>query len=156
MINNLINPFIVYWDINASASDEDIMRVCDELVKAKIFVLDLRDMSLPLSNATFKTLNRLSSEQIKIKLTADRAILKQSMESLKDIRLFIEVDSFEHLQTSLDDILELINRGYKAGVSFYLNKRNFRELPAFVSLCIENNIKNTVNLNPFNIRLTSI
>jgi GeoRSP system SPASM domain protein len=142
MNDNLINPFIIYWDVNPDLSENDIFRICSELVDAKIFVLELRDMSLPLSDVVSTILNRLEREQIKVKLTANSGVLQQPLEWLKGIRIYIEFDSFDKFQSSLDDILDRINQGFTIGVSFSINKTNFSDLQAFIALCIEKNINN--------------
>jgi GeoRSP system SPASM domain protein len=142
MTANLINPFIIYWDVNPALSEDDILRICGELVDAKIFVLELRDLSSPLSGAAKIVLDRLKSEQIKINITVGKDLHAQSIEALGGLQVFIEFDSFEKFQFSLDEILDRINQGYTIGVSFSINKTNFSELPAFIASCIENSINN--------------
>lgn len=139
----LINPLIIYWDINPDQSGDDIaLRICDELVDTGIFILYLRDISPEQDGVTDKILNRLDKEQIKIKLTTDSSVLSRHAGSLKGAQLFIEFDSVERFKSSLDDLLGGIEKGYAAGVSFDLNSSNFMELPEFISLCIENKIEN--------------
>ncbi len=145
MNNNLINPFIIYWDINPSTCDADIaMRICDELIEAKIFVLNLRDISTPLSNETIRILKRLRSERIKINLTVKNTALDQfNPDTIKDTeltKLYIEFGLLEDLQSSLAEISRLIARGLPFGLSFYLNEKNFKDLPAVISFCIDNSI----------------
>ncbi len=140
MKNNLINPFIIYWDIGPSASEDDIQRICNELVDAKIFVLNVRDLSSPLSDAAKKVMDRLKSEQNKIQLTVGQDILGEPMDGLRGVHVFIQFERLEQIRSSIDDILKLVNKGHSVGVSFDLNKDNFRELPDFISVCIENGI----------------
>ncbi len=140
MTANLINPFIIYWDIDPSASESDILRICNELAEAKIFVLNLRDLSSPLREAAKKVMDRLKSEQIKIHLTVSQDILGEQMEGLREVHLYIQFERLEQFRSSLDDIMKLMNQGYPVGVAFTLNKENFSGLPDFVSLCIENGI----------------
>lgn len=140
MTSNLISPFIIYWDIEPKASEDDILRICKELADAKIFVLNLRDLSSPLSEAAKKVMDRLKGEQIKIQLTVGQDILWEPMEGLRGVQVFIQFERLEQIRSSLDDILILVNRGYSVGVSFDLNKDNFRELPDFISVCTENSI----------------
>ena len=142
MTDNLINPFIIYWDVNPSASDDDILRICNELVEAKIFVLDLRDLSSPLSNAANKILGRLEKEQVRIKLNVNKDILGEPAERLRGVQVFIQFERLEQFRSSLDDVLRLINQGYSIGVSFDLDEINFSDLPNFISLCIDYNIEN--------------
>jgi len=55
----MIEPFIIHWDIDPLTIDADIaVRVCDELIEAKIFVLNLRDISTPSSNETMGILKK--------------------------------------------------------------------------------------------------
>ncbi len=142
----LINPLIVYWDIDPATFDNDIaMLICDELVETGIFVLNLRDTSPALNNGTVNVLKRLRNEQIKINLTATgKAFDDAAMSMIKDpglAKTYIESDSLESCQSSLPVILNAIDQGIPTGVSFYLIESNIRELPAVISACTENNIK---------------
>jgi GeoRSP system SPASM domain protein len=146
MFNNLINPFIIYWDVNPDTFDDDIaLRICDELVETKIFVLNVRDLSVPLNDGTINILKRLSSKQIRINLTAKSEALEQlhiqEMKKIELAKLYVEFDLFEDLQSSVTRISDWINHGFPVGVSFYLHGKNFKEIPSVLSLCIENNIK---------------
>jgi GeoRSP system SPASM domain protein len=140
------NPFIVYWDIDPVMFDNDIaLRICDELVETRIFVLNLRDISPTLNKGTVSVLKRLCNEQIKINLTATSTVLEEStMNIMKDpgiATLYIESDSLEDCRSSLPVIMNAVDQGIATGVSFYISESNIRELPAILSTCIENNIK---------------
>ena len=89
MTANLINPFIIYWDVNPALSEDDILRICGELVDAKILVLELRDLSSPLRGAAKIVLDRLKSEQIKINITVGKDLHAQSIEALGGLQVFI-------------------------------------------------------------------
>jgi GeoRSP system SPASM domain protein len=141
----LVNPFLIYWDVNLSTSDDKmILRICDELIEAKIFVLNLRDFSSPISRGTINILRRLYSGGIKINLTANKTVLENSVNVIKETgvsKLYVEFDSFVQFQSSVDDIVRLIKDGYSVGVSFNLSEKNYREIPAVISLCEGGKIK---------------
>ncbi|MBI5409454.1 MAG: SPASM domain-containing protein [Nitrospirae bacterium] len=134
--DNLINPFIVHWDISSSGyGDDTISKVCDELIKSKIFVLNLRDLSNPVSTAAIGILDKLAKTNIKIRLTVKHDALERSMMRIlqeRRISLFTETDSIEKLQSPAAAVA--------GNVSFSLNKRNFHEIPAVVSCCSKNRI----------------
>ncbi len=134
--DNLINPFIVYWDINSSGySDNTISNICDGLIKGKIFVLNLRDLSKPISPAVIGIIDKLAGTHIKIRLTVHHDNLERSMiMTLKDrgVSLFTETDSIEKLQSAPDNIPD--------NVSFSLNKKSFHEIPAVIFFCMKNQV----------------
>ncbi|MBI5675386.1 MAG: SPASM domain-containing protein [Nitrospirae bacterium] len=135
--DNLIDPFIVYWDINSSRhSDDVIFNICDELIKRKIFVLNLRDLSNPVSATVCGILDKLAGSNIKIRLTVNHDSLEKPMiRNLLErrISLFTETDSVEKFLSVPGNII--------GNVSFSLNKKNFHEIPAVISFCIKNRIK---------------
>ena len=144
--DHLTNPFIVYWDIDPVTFDDDIaLRICDELVEARIFVLNVRDISPTFNTGTVTVLKRLRNEQIKINVTARSTILEEPtiniMKDLGIVKLYIESDSLEDCQLSLPAIMNAFDQGISTGVSFYISGSNIRDLPAVISTCIENNIK---------------
>lgn len=142
----MINPFIIYWDINPLTCDDEIItRICDELLDAKIFVLNLRDVSAPMSSNTLRILKRLDRKRIKINLTVKNSLLDQSdpdiVKSFQLAQCYIEFALLEDVQSSLTKITDRLRLGLPVGVSFYLTDKNFRELPAVISRCIDNNIR---------------
>ncbi|MBI5665439.1 MAG: SPASM domain-containing protein [Nitrospirae bacterium] len=142
----MINPFIIYWDINPLTCDDEIVtRICDELIDAKIFVLNVRDVSSPLSINTVRILKRLYGKPIKINLTVSNSLFGQSdvnvLQNLHPSQWYIEFRDIKDMRSSLPKITDSLRLGHSAGVSFYLTDNNFRELPAVISLCVDNNIR---------------
>lgn len=135
--DNLTDPFIVYWDINSSGhSDAVISNICDALIKSKIFVLNLRDLSNPVSSTVSNIIDNLAGTNIKIRLTINHGAIERSMiRNLQEhrISLFTETDSIEKLLSVSDNTI--------ANVSFLLNQKNFHEIPAVIAFCIKNRIK---------------
>jgi GeoRSP system SPASM domain protein len=140
----LINPFIIYWDLEPDTSVDDnlISRICEELIAAKIFILNLRDLSGLLSERTVKIIQKLNNSQIKIELSVGSKIFEHPslMDIIKVEELFIEFRSSEELSASIGNIKEYIDQRYSVGVSFYLSRKNFQQLPEVISQCIKNNI----------------
>ena len=144
--DKLITPFIIYWDIDSSLSDDSIvLRVCDELIKSKIFVLNLRDISSSICAGTFAVLNSLRSEDIRIILTVQPSFfIKPNIKFLKGLRvrrIYIEVYSLQQLQSVIVGFKQGVAEECQAGVSFYINEKNFRDIPSIISLCSAHNIK---------------
>jgi GeoRSP system SPASM domain protein len=143
----LFNPFIVYCDIHPSATDiAEINSVCDGLLKTGIFILNIRDLSAPLSPSTLAVLERLERERIEINLTTralplDWPASKEKL--LKGVNtLYIEEDSPQKIEGLLKKMALLKNRGFSMGLSFPAEERTFRSIPAVVSLCVDSNIRN--------------
>lgn len=134
--DNLRDPFIVYWDLRpAGYSEETILNVCDELIKCKIFVLNLKDVSNSLSSAAIGILAKLGETDIKIRLTVRHdAVAWPMMEILqkRGISLFLETDSIEKLRSTAAAV--------KANVSFLLNKNNFHDIPDIIRFCLKNQV----------------
>ncbi|MBI4826986.1 MAG: SPASM domain-containing protein [Nitrospirae bacterium] len=134
--DNLIDPFIVYWDLRPSGySEETILNVCDELIKSKIFVLNLRDISHPLSAASIGILEKLGETNIKIRLTVKHdAVERPMMEILQKRRvsIFTETDSIVKLRST--------DAAVTGSVSFLLNKNNFHDIPDVICFCLKSQV----------------
>lgn len=142
--DTLINPIIIYWDIDTSASDKDISGVCNEIVGAGIFVLNLSDHCVPLNKNTFRILDRLGGEKIKINLSVSSSVPEESMDIIRDAavaKLYIDINSCEELKNSLEIIKRIKNEGWTTGVSFALDKNNFQDIPELLFMCIDNQIE---------------
>ncbi|MBI4698787.1 MAG: SPASM domain-containing protein [Nitrospirae bacterium] len=141
----LVNPIIIYWDIDPSLSEDFIDNICRDILAMKIFILCLRDFSPAPNKTTVSILNNLAGKNIKLRLTVEDSFIDQlhmgMFRAFKQARFYINFDSLEGINRKLRDIERLINSGYSAGISFYLNEKNFREIPDVVSLCIKNNIR---------------
>ncbi len=146
MINTLLNPIIIYWDLSPVETDDALNgRICDELLKARIFVLNLRDTSGKISGASMDILARLQGKQLKINLTVMAGCLEDgALEDLlqrDNVRIYIEFNSMEELSASADMMTKLKEAGLNAGLSFYLSRDNWKDLPAVTSFCGQNHIK---------------
>ncbi|MBI5739242.1 MAG: SPASM domain-containing protein [Nitrospirae bacterium] len=134
--DNLIDPFIVYWDIHPSGYDDAaVSKVCDELIKSKIFVLNLRDLSVPVSAVVTSIAEKLAVTNIRTRLTVRHDALESAaIKILRDrkISIFTETDSADRLQAVADSLA--------GGVSFPVSNRNFHEIPAVISCCINKRI----------------
>jgi GeoRSP system SPASM domain protein len=141
------NPFIVYWDINSSTSDVAMVNpVCDGLLKTGIFILNIRDLSKTLSPSTLLVLERLAGERLEINLTSRAALLEglaSEQERMKGINtIYIEEEYPQQIEQLLKTMALLKNEGFRTGLSFPVEEQTFRNIPAVVSLCIGNDIKN--------------
>ncbi len=145
MNNELINPFLIYWDIDRSSDISTVLNVCEGLISAKIFVLNLRDSS-PMCEGTIAVIKRFRQESVRIVVTVSGGHLSEAdMVLLKGQRLkciYIEVDSVNHLKSAVKIIEQLSQPGHGAGISIELRKDNFMEIPAIIRTCIQKNINN--------------
>ncbi len=141
--NKLINPFIIYWDINPSLSDKGIfLRVSDDILQTKIFVLNLRDDAPSLSKGTMAVLNRLNNEKIRIILTIQGNLAETDVLKKFGLRhIYNEIHSLNQLNTIIDRVGLSIEKGYNEGISFYISKNNFGDIPGVISLCFKHGIK---------------
>ncbi len=146
MINTLLNPIIIYWDLSPAETDDALnVRICDELLRARIFVLNLRDTSGEISETAMVILSQLKGRQLKINLTVMAGCLED--EALEDIlrmdnvRVYIEFNTANELNASADRLNILREKGLDVGVSFYLSRENWKDLPAVTLCCGQNQIK---------------
>ncbi len=146
MINTLLNPIIMYWDLSPTdANDELNARICDELLKARIFVLNLRDTSGTISKASVDILAKLKGKQLKMNLTVMAGCLEddvlEDLLQMDNVRVYIEFNSAYELSASADKLNKLREKSLDAGLSFYLSRENWRDLPAVTLFCGQNQIK---------------
>ncbi|MFZ2197588.1 MAG: GeoRSP system SPASM domain protein [Thermodesulfovibrionales bacterium] len=160
-LKELSFPVRAYWDLVPAppVSFVDYMKICEEIVGMKILYLDLSDTEFPLSDACIRILERLRNENIAVSLTVSGNCLAPSVIDLLsgfNLRaLAIEVSSLDSLAFAAERILECrklpsITSGARDkrkdffGISFPVNRDNFRDLPEVVSLCRENEITRLV------------
>ncbi|HDO26449.1 MAG TPA: SPASM domain-containing protein [Nitrospirae bacterium] len=145
MNHELISPFIIYWDISPSHSDEKITeQICSDLVSTKVFVLNLRNDSSSFNPGTPEILNRLKKTDIRTILTVKSSFFDSPDNSLLGYnlkRVYAEADSLENLGSDINSIKNAMKQGYPIGVSFDIRKNNWNDIPSVISLCFENNIE---------------
>lgn len=122
-----------------------VRRICDELVKAKIFILNIRDLSKTVSAPARSVLERLGEGNIRVNLTAGAAFLEELAGQNLDIRtirkFFIEEGTPFFSENLLERMRETMEAGVEIGLSFPLDELTFRKLPDAVSFCIRNRIR---------------
>jgi GeoRSP system SPASM domain protein len=160
-LKELSFPVRAYWDLTPAPADSpvDHLKICEELVDMKILYLELSDTGFPLSEGCIRILERLRDENIAVSLTVSRKCLVPSVIDLLprfNIRaLSIEVSSLDGLASAAERIGECrkilaapskvrVDQKYFPGISFLVNRENFRDLPEAVSLCREKGITRIV------------
>lgn len=156
-LKELSFPVRAYWDLRPAPPDSpvDYLKICDEIVGMKILYLDLSDTGFPLSDACIRILERLRDENIAVSLTVSRKCLAPSLIDLLsgfNIRaLSLEVSSLDGLTSAAEKIGECrkissvpsISREKRkdfSGISFLVDRENFKDLPEAVSICREKGI----------------
>lgn len=145
MSDELINPFLIYWDIDRSSDISTVLNVCEGLISTKIFVLNLRDSS-PLCGGAIAVIERFRHESANIVVTvSERYLSDEDITLLHGQRIkciYLKVQSMNDLNGAIKIIERLSKPGHKAGISIELRKDNFMEIPAIIRTCIQNNINN--------------
>jgi len=159
-LKELTFPVRAYWDLTPAPTGRpvDYLKICEELVGMKILYLELTDTGFPLSEACIRILERLLDENIALSFTASGKCPAPSLIDLLsrfNIRtLLIEATSLNGLASAAETIGECrkilistksrLNQQYSPGISFLVNRDNFRDLPEAVSICREKGISSFV------------
>ena len=160
-LKELVFPVRAYWDLTPAPPDspDGYLKICEEIVGMKILYLDLSDTGFPLSNACIGVLERLRDENIAVSLTLSLRCLDPSVVDLLsgfNLRaLSIEVSSLGGLATAAERIGEcrkipsVPSRSQEKrkdflGISFLVDRDNFRDLPEAVSICRDKEITRVV------------
>lgn len=141
-LNSLQTPIIVYWDIDPlSDITPDVVRsVCDDLMKNKIFVLDIWDSSPVLSATSSTILEKLKNAYINVTLTIPSSSLdshrgRNFMPALK--KILIHYENIDKLSSGLKKIKSYL----PIGIAFFMNETNYRSIPDVLKLCLKAGIK---------------
>ncbi len=145
-LNNLQNPIIVYWDINplSDINPDVVHSVCDDLIKNKIFVLYICDMSPVLSTTSSTILEKLKNAYMSVILTVPASALggfdgRNFMPALKKILILYE--NLDQLSSGLGEVKSFYTEALPIGVAFFMNKANYGCIPDVLKLCLESGIK---------------
>lgn len=134
-------PITVYWDLASEAPfDARLPLFCNEIMECRPLMLQLYDPSFKLSEASYKILEQFKGSQIAVILTLPASSFKfVSCRAKAEIgvkELLIACDNLESLSEfhSISD----------AGLSFFVNHKNWRDLPEVVTFCRNNGINRLV------------
>jgi len=145
-LNSLQTPLIVYWDID-SLSDitpDVVHSVCDDLIKNKIFVLDIWDSSPVLSTTSSAILEKLKNAYMNVTLTVPSSSLgslkgRNFMPALK--KVLIHYENLDQLSSGLEEIKFFQTEVLPIGIALLVTKTNYSGIPGVLKLCLEAGIK---------------
>lgn len=160
-LKELSFPVRAYWDLTPAppGPPANYLKICDEIVGMKILYLDLLDTGFPLSDACIGILDRMRDENIAASLTVSGKCLAPSLiEFLFGFNLralSLEVSSLNGLSFAAERLGEYHKipsvtsksrekRKDFFGISFLVDRENFRDLPEAVSICRDNGVTRIV------------
>jgi GeoRSP system SPASM domain protein len=149
-LRELTFPIRIYWDLNPSAqvSSKDNLRICDEIVNLKILSLNLSFTDDGLGTSCIEILERLKTENIAISLTVTSSALDAKTISmlggLKVRAVFADVSSLNDLRDFLKGKEQIKDLAVPVGISFNLDRNNYKDIPDILFLCSENKIDHLV------------
>jgi GeoRSP system SPASM domain protein len=146
-LDNIKVPIIVYWDISPlfPINQNDIQRICEELLANKIFVLNILDSSPHLSRESSMILKKLRDENINITLTLNYSALnildlKSFMPALK--KILIQIESIDQIALISDKIQSKKPETPSIEISYAITETTYKNIPDILKLCIETDINN--------------
>jgi GeoRSP system SPASM domain protein len=127
-------PITVYWDLAPCAPLCDtLLRTCDEILECRPLILQLFDPSPDLSQSARAVLDRFKGTPVAVTLTvpysSQISLAGAAVEELGVKELLLYFDAMDSLQNA--------PRLMEAGISFSVNRDNWRELPEIVCFCRE-------------------
>lgn len=148
-LKELTWPLRLYWDLPYAAPgchyDEVI---CNGMIETKILYLGLNDPSSSISPACLRILDCLQGKNIAVSLTLRGSAFGPHVMALladKKIKnLLVGI-------SSLDEALQMIGRlrdsgpdARRTGLSFNIDRGNWRDIPELVSLCLDEGVSELV------------
>ncbi|MDD2364846.1 MAG: GeoRSP system SPASM domain protein [Desulfuromonadaceae bacterium] len=134
-------PITVYWDLSPDAISCDyISRLSSEILECRLLMLQLYDPSLELSDAALSIIEQFKGKQVAVTLTiSNSSFLSVSADSNPELavkEILIACDGLESLKE--------YPPSEGVGLSFFVNSKNWTELPEVISFCRKNGISRLV------------
>lgn len=148
-LRELTFPIRIYWDLDplSQTSSADNLKICDEIVNLKILSLNL-SCAGGFGTACLEILERLKTENIAVSLTmpfsAVDAETIAKLDGLNVRAVFVDISSLNELRDFLKSIELIRTTTLPVGVSFGLDRNNYKDIPEILSLCSENKIAHLV------------
>jgi GeoRSP system SPASM domain protein len=125
-------PITVYWDLAQDTPlDDNLLQICDSIVECRPLMLQLYDSSDLPGKAVKAILERFKNTPIAVILTIPYSQLTSLAETsneelgVKELLIACENGAFLESLHSVPDV----------GLSFFVNRSNWHELPEIVSFC---------------------
>lgn len=133
-------PITVYWDLApGTPPDRSLVRSCDEILECRPLMLQLYDPSPVLGEAARVILERFRETPVAVSLTLTYPALLSLAETSPELdvkELLIAVNNLE----SLGDVPHTP----EVGISFFVTRDNWRQLPEVVAFCRDRGLKRLV------------
>jgi GeoRSP system SPASM domain protein len=134
-------PITVYWDLAPGTPlDASLLQTCDEILECRPLMLQLFDPSPRAGEGVHAILERFRGTPVAVSLTVPYPFLSSlagtPLAQIGVKELLLACDSPEALR-GLPSLPE-------AGLSFYVNSHNWRDLPDVVSFCRERGVNRLV------------
>lgn len=134
-------PITVHWDLApCTPFDDSLSGICDEILACRPLMLQLYDPSPLQGGGVRAILDRFRGEPVSVSLTVHPSCLNSlagiTLSELGVKELLVACDGLEVLR-NIPDMAE-------TGISFFVSRDNWRELPAVVSFCAERGISRLV------------
>lgn len=134
-------PITVYWDLAlCTQPDASLPGICDEILACRPLMLQLYDPSPIQGDGVRAILERFRGEPLSVSLTVHPSYLNSlggiTPKELGVKELLVACDGLE--------VVKNIPVRAETGISFFVNRENWRDLPAVVSVCAERGISRLV------------
>jgi GeoRSP system SPASM domain protein len=145
-LKELAFPLRIHWDLSPvpDTAEIDSIAICEQIVEAKFFTLNLLDSSGSLSDSCLKIMERLKDENITISLTASRNTLTPStiklLSDLKVTELLVDASKEDDLRLIAGSVKQYEENSMTVGVSFQVTEDNYRNISDIVSYCLDHGI----------------
>jgi GeoRSP system SPASM domain protein len=142
-IAELGSPIRTYWDVNESTSASECRRIARELVANKMLSLQITETGSDLSPSCLAILDSLKNDPLAVSLVAPLSALDAAAISRIQQTTVKVLFAVARALSDLDAVAALsgTTKGKPAiGLSFPVNRENFRDLPTVLSFCVEQKV----------------
>lgn len=142
-------PIRLYWDVGPPPPGDTglLQRICEAIVAGKVLSIDLLEPGDVLSSPCLAVLRHLSTTPVALSLTVSPSALdsqtKKLLRGIKLRKLLVRAASSSDLP-KVADALKRVETVPSPGLSFEVNRRNFRSLPDVLAFCIGTGMKDLV------------
>lgn len=142
----LPSPIRIYWDIGPSGSAKiDYGKIAGEIVSSKILMTQVTELSPSLSRPCIAVLEALATSPVALSLVAPLSALDEAalrlLRSLPLKTLFASTESHQGL-AFVSELNKRQEAKHPIGLSFPVQRTNFRLLPEVVTFCGDSGISN--------------
>lgn len=134
----LASPITIYWDLpNGPKNTEYLLRICSDILACRPLMLQLYLPDVLMGDGSSALLGLLSGSQIAVSLSVPAAFINNSFvdTELKELLVLVEC---------LDDLPKFTDSQALSGISYSVNRDNWRQLPELVGFCRSSGVNRLV------------